>query len=194
MSSEMTLREFQANQKRTSPPATPEMVNRLAASRERVTDYLDDMQASAVYLDKLKKFIFYGKASANGTEVAFAARRAEWLTVRDSVTELERDTLRLMHSLIGVVTEAAELWEAIEPALYELKAGHRDSPTAEVLDLVNVDEELFDIMWYASEGATDLTEVAERGFGKLRQRYPEKFDAESAVNRDLTAEREALES
>ena len=189
----MTLREFQANQKRTSPPATPEMVNRLAASRERVTDYLDDMQESADYLDNLKKFIFYGKKE--GTEVAFAARRAERLTVNEPVTELERDTLRLMHSLIGIVTEAAELWEAIEPSLWELKGGLRESPTAEVLDLVNVDEELFDVMWYASEGTSvGLTEVAERGFGKLRQRYPEKFDAESAVNRDLTAEREALES
>lgn len=100
--------------------------------------------------------------------------------------KLEHINIRLLHAALGCFTESGELVEAIQKQ-YETGS----------LDLVNFGEEIGDIEWYQAIGfdATGVTEAScrEKNIAKLQKRYPEKFDAVAAVNRDLTGERTILE-
>jgi len=62
---------------------------------------------------------------------------------------------------------------------------------------VNAREEAGDLLWYlaliARALGTDLETIARTNIEKLRTRYPGKFTAEAALNRDLEAERKTLE-
>lgn len=94
--------------------------------------------------------------------------------------------LRLLHAGLGMFGESGELLEALQKQL-----------NGEPLDLVNVAEELGDVDWYKAIGhdATGVSEEDTRAkvIAKLKKRYPEKFDSERAHERDLAAERAALE-
>lgn len=93
----------------------------------------------------------------------------------------------LLHACLGLVTEAGEIADAIK----------KHHAYGKPLDLTNLREELGDIMWYIplmcrALGA-EMDDVATINIAKLRARYPEKFDRESALNRNLEAERKILE-
>jgi NTP pyrophosphatase (non-canonical NTP hydrolase) len=92
------------------------------------------------------------------------------------------------HYLSGMVTEIGEL---MDPFKKNLAYGKR-------IDMVNVQEEVGDLMWYLANfcriNSIDLEEVMEQNIAKLRARYPDKFDADKAINRDLDAERKVLEA
>lgn len=96
--------------------------------------------------------------------------------------------IRLIHGLLGVQSESGELADALKKTLYY----------GQPLDIVNVVEEIGDICWYlailADACGTTLEHTQRRNIAKLRQRYPDKFTEDSAAERDLQAEREALES
>ena len=66
------------------------------------------------------------------------------------------------------------------------------------LDLVNVKEEAGDMLWYIAllfdELGTDFPTEMERVINKLAVRYPDKFSSDSALVRNLKAERDVLES
>lgn len=93
----------------------------------------------------------------------------------------------IIHAAMGLVTEAGEFMDAFKKALFYGK-----NP-----DYVNLDEEIGDILWYVAiylnaRGIT-FEQIMQQNIDKLRARYPEKFTSEHAINRDLDAEREALE-
>lgn len=97
------------------------------------------------------------------------------------------DTIRLLHAAIGKATEAGELLDALKKHIFYGKP----------LDMVNVLEEVGDGFWYDAiicdvSGVT-FQQIQERNIAKLRARYPQKFEAEQAINRDLDAERRVLE-
>ena len=102
---------------------------------------------------------------------------------------LKRIDPRIFHVITGIITEAAELAEALQLHL-----------EGDELDLVNVSEEIGDIAWYGFGIFPDASEIPpgqilDTNIGKLVKRFPEKFDAYLAQqeNRDLEAEREILE-
>lgn len=99
--------------------------------------------------------------------------------------ELEVDP-RLFHSIIGTMTESAELAQAL------LKAIETNSP-----DVTNVLEEFGDINWYQAIAHdalnTDMETTLTRNIAKLKARFPNKFTNEDAVNRNLDIERKILE-
>jgi NTP pyrophosphatase (non-canonical NTP hydrolase) len=94
---------------------------------------------------------------------------------------------RLLHSALGMQTEAAEFSDAIKKSLFYGKS----------LDVVNLKEELGDLLWYMAiamdELGTDFDAEAKRVVKKLKARYPEKFTSDNALNRDLGTERQILE-
>lgn len=102
-------------------------------------------------------------------------------------TRLTDRNLRLLHSAMGVATEAGELLDAIKKALFYGKE----------LDTVNFSEEMFDVMWYLAIGVHELRTSFETGMdvniAKLKARYGDKFTAARALKRDLKVEREILE-
>jgi NTP pyrophosphatase (non-canonical NTP hydrolase) len=96
-------------------------------------------------------------------------------------------TPRIEHSIIGIVTEAGEIMDAIKRAkIYGNK-----------LDRIHLIEELGDLMWYIAlltdELKTSFEEIWDKNIRKLKVRYPEKFTEKKANNRDLQKERHELE-
>lgn len=93
----------------------------------------------------------------------------------------------VLHSAIGLSSEAGELLDAVKKHLYYGKA----------LDVVNLKEELGDALWFISILLNRLEisfeEVMEKNIEKLKARYGDKFSEEKAINRNLTNEREILE-
>lgn len=94
----------------------------------------------------------------------------------------------LLHGALGIVTEAAEIADAIKKAIFYGKP----------LDLINIQEEIGDCFWYlavlARETGAPFEDIMAQNIAKLRARYPDKFTEEAALNRDLDAERLTLEA
>lgn len=94
---------------------------------------------------------------------------------------------RLLHSLMGIYTESAELLEAMDAYLHE---------GAEI-DVVNIREEFGDVEWYVALGVDTLDiefkSVFDLVIAKLKARFPDNFTTENAIVRDLHTEREILE-
>ena len=93
----------------------------------------------------------------------------------------------MLHAAMGLATEAGEFLDVYKKKLFYNKKA----------DFVNLDEEIGDILWYVAiylnaRGIT-FEQIMQQNIDKLRARYPEKFTSEHAINRDLDAEREALE-
>ena len=107
----------------------------------------------------------------------------------DSKTKLQStQTVRLLHSIIGVSGEAGELLDQIKRHLFYSKD----------LDLVNLKEEFGDMLWYISLGIDAIAkmenknpndlekEIKKANISKLDVRYKNKlFTAEQALNRDI---------
>ncbi len=94
---------------------------------------------------------------------------------------------RIIHAILGIASEVGELTDALKKHLFYGKA----------LDRTNLKEEAGDALWYlaillAACGFT-MDDAMRSNIAKLQRRYPDKFDAELAQNRDLDAERAALE-
>ena len=93
----------------------------------------------------------------------------------------------VIHGAIGMATEAGELLDAVKKALFYNKP----------LDKTNLIEECGDILWYMAavlkECGVTVDDCMERNIAKLEKRFPEKFTEDKAENRDLAAERAALE-
>ena len=91
------------------------------------------------------------------------------------------------HMLFGMLTELGEITDVFKKYL----AYEKD------IDWVNVKEEIGDLMWYiagfCNVNDLDLEEILQTNIDKLRARYPEKFNADKALNRDLNKERGILE-
>jgi NTP pyrophosphatase (non-canonical NTP hydrolase) len=94
---------------------------------------------------------------------------------------------RITHAALGVASEAGELADAVKK---HLMYGRE-------IDRVNLQEECGDILWYlallADACGFTLGGAMAANINKLRVRYPDKFSEAHATNRDLTAERAALE-
>lgn len=98
------------------------------------------------------------------------------LAMRTCNPELQGEEL-LVNGVMGLCGEAGE---AIDLVKKHLAQGH-------ALDRERLIKELGDIAWYLAEtaAALDVTleEVLCRNIEKLRQRYPEGFDAARSVSR-----------
>lgn len=92
----------------------------------------------------------------------------------------------LLHGVLGLVTEAAEMADVIK----------KNHAYGKPIDIVNLKEELGDVLWYipllCRALDTDMETIAEANIEKLKIRYPDKFTSNKALNRDLKAERALL--
>jgi len=143
-------------------------------------------------LDMLKKNIFYDKPidkRAFETYVNEIGYLNANLKNMDSVLLETRKDIninpRIFHSAIGIATEATEILETLK--FY-----------GEDIDTVNFLEELGDISWYEAIGIDELNgnfeDILIKVISKLKARYPNKFNSNNAINRDLNAERAILEA
>lgn len=126
--------------------------------------------------NNIKRSIFYGKDYVDPDVVMDNAKDIEDACKLDpKQTGLDPD---VVHGILGIFTEATELMELLLQAIV----------TGEKIDRDKLVLELGDVRWYgaiasnavhASEG-----EVEYRNIAKLRARFPDKFTANDAINRD----------
>lgn len=97
-------------------------------------------------------------------------------------------TTRMLHAAMGLSTEAGELLDALKKHIFYGKE----------LDLVNIQEELGDMFWYAGllADACGFTfdDTMAKNLAKLKARYPHKFTKRDAILRNLKKERQILET
>lgn len=95
---------------------------------------------------------------------------------------------RMLHAVLGMVTEVAELADMIKKFIFYNKP----------FDKVNAKEECGDASWYIGlaidEMKATMNEVLSMNIAKLRLRYPNKFNGKDAIGRNVEAERELLEN
>lgn len=94
---------------------------------------------------------------------------------------------RIDHAARGMVTEAGEIIDMLK----------KHCSYGKPFDKVNLLEETGDLLWYCSIMLDALGYTFEDAMGatikKLQKRYPQGFTKDSALNRDLNAERKLLE-
>lgn len=161
------------------------MLLRASATAPALFDLFRQITLICMQVDKIKGHIFYGKELEHD----------EIVKMRSGINPRELDItgalrfqefVRHIHGITGIVTETGELIESILAVLSTGKT-----------DIVNFSEELGDLEWYIAECANAIDkpmfQILVDNIAKLKERYSEKFNVEEAVDRDLDAEREALE-
>jgi len=181
----MDLQEFQTNAIKTESKIESVNVN---------LDYLAAILQISIctgnLLDQIKKNVYYGapidsEQRAEHVKGIIEAMDTKALFMEDPTanTSVMEVNTRLFHAIIGIATESTELLENL---------------TDDNLDIVNMLEEIGDLGWYASialdEVDSDFETVFSAVINKLKQRYPTKFSTKNATERDLSKERELLES
>lgn len=83
----------------------------------------------------------------------------------------------LMNGVLGLCGESGECADMVKKSVFQ---GHR-------LDREHLAKELGDVAWYLAVSAHaidyDLERVLQMNIDKLRQRYPDGFDAERSLHR-----------
>lgn len=148
--------------------------------------------------DLLKKQLYYGRQiDADQYRSAAEDIRVQLTLLEESldVSLVGHDALpypvRILHGTLGRIGEDGEMLDAL------LAAAHDEMVP---LDHVNLVEEAGDGLWYTAEqlgGIEEITgccpgTVAAKNIAKLMVRYGDRFDGQSAIERDLEAERAAL--
>lgn len=141
-------------------------------------------------IDQVKKNAFYGKPfnveQFDGHTSAASAALTDISSLDASETESIAINPRIFHGTIGIATESVELVESLKVAI---DGGE--------VDFVNMGEEVFDCNWYEQilldELGINWKTAMATGITKLKNRFPEKFTSEKAINRDLDNERNVLE-
>lgn len=130
-----------------------------------------------------EKLIFDAKFVDNYIKLA---KRTESLGSESQVRVLR--CMRLLHGGMGCVTEAGELLDNLKKHIFYGKP----------IDEVNLMEEIGDIFWYSAIILDVLgyewVKVMQLNIQKLQARYPQKFEADQALIRDLLKERQILEN
>lgn len=94
---------------------------------------------------------------------------------------------RLLHGLLGVMSEAGEIADALKKHIVYGRE----------LDQINMLEESGDVTWYValmlSAVKKGYEEAMEKNIAKLKARFGDKFTQAAATVRDLEKEREILE-
>jgi len=130
-------------------------------------------------LDEHKRALFYGDDSA---DVLRATTGEDFI-----LEQLDEDEWDLIHGALGAATEAGEILEQVRNCLSQ----------GNDVDMDNVREEIGDLLYYLARLAdvsdTTLLEEMQRNNSKLRERFPDEFSTEDALDRDVDSEREVME-
>ena len=121
------------------------------------------------HIDDMKKALIYKGVDTQG----------------EATINLNQQQAEFLHAAMGMVTEVAEILDAL-------------GPTLTVKDRTHFIEEMGDVKWYEAIFLRHLDATAEQvqaaNIRKLATRYPDKFNGFAALNRNLDAERASLES
>lgn len=89
------------------------------------------------------------------------------------------NTEHLLNGMLGLAGEAGECCDLVKKHTYQ-------DGRPIYIDLI---DELGDVLWYVAEAASalgvTLESVAQGNVDKLKKRYPEGFEAEKSLNREV---------
>lgn len=144
-------------------------------SSRGLLENLDSIAYAIGLVDKFKKSIFYGKNFVSSNT-----------KVNVEFTDTE---YRVIHAILGILTESGELVEAL------LKVLMKEQTLDEIK--TNLGEEVGDLFWYQAilmdAIGTNENQIKQRNLNKLIcKRYGVSFNKEGAVNRNLAEENKAL--
>lgn len=169
----MEFQEYTQQALRTLSPSFYGHNVKADALRE-VVETLRDLEQK---ITKLKRAIFYGKPQEGLTALDGATSVVE--AYPQTLSKKGFDTL---HGLLGLTGESIEALLGFVDEVGEL----------------NEIEETGDILWflalYTSARGVTVTKAMEANIAKLRARYPDQFDSDLSVSRDLEAEAEAMQT
>lgn len=143
------------------------------------------------FLDYMKKGIYYNNYSKYETNEVELSNKlndllSDFLVVENNRENVNNFNFRVMHGLLGALTESSEIAEHLLKYL-----------ETEQIDKIGVSEEFSDFDWYKAitfdEMQLDENQSRQNVIDKLRIRYPDKYDDSKAEKRDLKAERKELE-
>jgi len=123
--------------------------------------------------------------SENYIEYALKTKAMDYDKIRERLND--EVLIDLLHAGIGLATEAGEFLDGLKKYVFYGKS----------LDATNLVEEAGDSEWYIAIALDRLhvkmNAMLQINIDKLATRYPNKFTEDSAINRDLDAERKILE-
>ena len=135
------------------------------------------LSVSGELITLFKRALFYGKPQ----ETLITPEGENSLTFHFPQLN-SPDKFNTLHALLGLIGESVELLENL--------LGEDD--------FTNTVEEVGDLFWFMAllteTNKLDIEVVWKALLAKLAARYPDKFDSDKAVNRDLEAETKALET
>ncbi len=170
----------------------------LPVSRVSINAALGMAIACSEVMDILKKLIIYNKPidlQKLSSQIAEMRASGDYLEATLSYPKDSKSAgcdnndvnIRLLHAAIGMFTESGEMLNAL-----------RRQMNGYNLDKINVAEEIGDLQWYSAIAIDELgiseEAIRQMVIDKLAVRYPDKFTSQSAITRDLFAERKALEA
>jgi NTP pyrophosphatase (non-canonical NTP hydrolase) len=177
----------------TNALRTESRIKEVVVDPEFLAGVLSTFIAAGNMLDQIKKHVFYGKP------YNIAKLREEFVNIVGTLDNIKTPVAteefnegvvgvdpRVFHALTGIATESSELMEALVKTISEGTA-----------DNVNLSEEGGDICWYLAilydAIQQEWGKALETNIRKLQARFPEKFDSDRAIERDLDGERSILE-
>lgn len=176
---------------------TESMVDNLNGQQDNLKKALELVAIAGGILDQVKRCMYYGaKGAYNPDKLNALSERllnvepfeftGVEMAANTTSNEIANVNTRVVHGIVGAITETAELAEAL---IKYLETGS--------FDAVNLFEELADVRWYETIlqdelGIADNT-LFEFLIAKLSVRYGEKFSDSSAVLRDIGSERDVME-
>ena len=141
-----------------------------------LAELLKELHYTGEALNEVKRAMFYGRGYDNVVDMFSVP------LIPVGQQNLPSD---FVHSIMGMATEVSEISEQLLAAL-EGKPVNRN----------NLAEEAGDILWYMAMLlrylGTDFPTVMAMNIEKLKARYPDKFDADLAINRNLVKEEETF--
>jgi len=162
---------------------------------------LDEMAIDADIMDAVKKALFYGQLDTEFlVKFALIAAKHGWephmgILGQTPPVAIPVDVQRTLHAIVGILTEAGELAQALINGFASVQAGEKNIDDA--FDHINLREEYGDVLWYTQLGlnsiGSSIPECITINDAKLEKRYGATFVAEKALRRDLDAERKELE-
>lgn len=174
----------------TSPDQYQELAQRTAGTdetftKEKLIERLGDRKSIKNLISSLVDFTNYGNDATTLKSKIFYGKdkKVDDFNLINLNTDLSIERIcnlnpKLLHGLLGLVSEAGELAEHILQHVVNGKELLQD----------HIEKELGDSLWFVTEGAigneSSLKQTAETNvFVKLAARYPDKFTVEDAVAR-----------
>lgn len=170
----MTPTEYMELANRTNKSGNDMVITDAVASA--FISKLPDMIEAAYAADRIKASLCYGTKLKELQHVQVDASMA---TAQDK---------EMQHAALGIFSEAGEILEMFHDAAYK----------GITIDPVHMSEELGDVLWFVILMAKNidctLEDIMKMNINKLASRYGDKYCDFLAVNRNLEAERETLET